>query len=54
MNRNDIQEFFYKIRDVLVWHDMSDYARETLRDILTDLDTYLDSTESNGPDVESN
>lgn len=54
MNRNDIQEFFYKIRDVLAWHDMSDYARETLRDILTDLDTYLDSTESSGPDVESN
>ena len=54
MNRNDIQEFFYKIRDVLVWHDMSDYARKTLRDILTDLDTYLDSTESSGPDVESN
>lgn len=54
MKRNDVQELFYKIRDVLVWNDMSDYARETLRDILTDLNMYLDSTESKGPDVENN
>jgi hypothetical protein len=54
MNRNDVQELFYKIRDVLVWNDMSDYARETLRDILTDLNMYLDSTECTGPDTENN
>ena len=54
MNRNDIQELFYKIRDVLVWHDMSDYARETLRDILIDLQNRIDSAEYNGPDVENN
>jgi hypothetical protein len=54
MKRNDVQELFYKLRDVLVWNDMSDYARETLRDILTDLNMYLDYTESNGPDVENN
>ncbi len=54
MNRNDIQELFYKIRDVLVWHDMSDYARETLRDILIDLQDRIDSAEYTGPDVENN
>lgn len=54
MKRNDVQELFYKIRDVLVWNDMSDYARETLRDILTDLNMYLDSTECTGPDGGNN
>lgn len=54
MNRNDIQELFYKIRDVLVWHDMSEYTRETLRDILMDLQGRLASSEYTGPDVENN
>lgn len=54
MKRNDVQELFYKIRDVLVWNDMSDNTRADLRDILTDLSMYLHSTESNGPDVENN
>ena len=54
MKRNDVQELFYKIRGILVWFDMEDHARQVLRGILNDLDTYLDSTESVGPDVENN
>lgn len=54
MNKSDVQELFYKLRDVLVWHDMSDYARETLRDILIDLQDRIDSAEYKGPDLENN
>ena len=54
MKRNDVQELFYKIRDVMVWQDMSVRARETLRDILIDLQNRIDSAEYNGPDMENN
>ena len=53
MNRIEIQELFYKLRDVLVWHDMSDYTRETLRDILIDLQNRIEHLESKGPDMEN-
>lgn len=54
MKRNDVQELFYKIRDVIVWQDMSVRARETLRDILMDLQDHLDLSECTGPDTENN
>jgi hypothetical protein len=54
MNRNDVQELFYKIRDVIVWQDMSVRARETLRDILMDLQDHLALSEYTGPDKENN
>ena len=54
MNRNDVQELFYKIRDVIVWQDMSVRARETLRDILMDLQDHLALSEYTGPDMENN
>ena len=54
MSKDEVQELFYKLRDVLVWHDMSDYARETLRDILIDLQDRIDSSEYKGPDLENN
>ena len=54
MRNDDMQDLFYKLRDVLVWHEMSESAREILRDILIDLQDLIDSAEYNGPDLENN
>jgi len=54
MNKSNLHELLYKIRDVLVWHEMSESAREILRDILIDLHDLIDSDEYNGPDMENN